>query len=949
MKTIAYTGKLIDLLENVAKEQTGVSVCGGKLRQDYGNVLYLTQNRIRANQLNYQLAEEIRTLPVKKAAIPPKIVPYTAGFTQLAAMTKFGYVDSLNVCQYSDEWFTLFLCQLAEEVIADLPFADVSGSVENQRAHLAKDFQVFIRDVIFHLKTGEIAALLEHIEQVPEVEKHFLEAYQKYREKEQNFQDTANKFIHPLNAYEYLYDKVVTREEKTGLKTVIIVENADRLEPLFKAVLARLDCPVYQVTYEPAPENAYLDKTDVYHFMTPLDEAEFVGWKVKSLLREGASGTDIGVVCANGKSREVLETVFRRMNIAGEQTLTLAANAYYQLVKMIFGMIYIPEESKISLEAIFHSEHSKFNLFGDFYGFQRVFINQGVKAGLKPAETLFGSIDVFLATQTLPENTQGVLNNFKQLCQKQPSVLEIAGESLNDKKDKRIVNDIMVALYELEENLKAYKGQSNYAQKALTLFSVLDRRELNAPREMLLLENLATEQPTENDEMLKQPNYTISIGAPEVAQTFHAKHLLLCGFNGNFDKQTLSNYPFALASKLGLPPEHDKKQMIASSISEAMNSAAQNYISYPFMSMECKEDGQSAFIKFLRTQPQVKQHIGDGGALLKSYDVIDKQDMPDGSWLTTRITTRRSQEFIDFTRDKLFKNMTCGELLRETLKKDEDTKKYSIGTRDFARLIMCPRGFIFDKLAKYCGITTDNEEDIQRMTRGGFWHTIFEHAAKQPDFYLADAAKIERILRQTLEEKITERDIGTFWTSSPEHFKKDVEQHTFPLFARNEAKRQQKNPSLFAGAEQKCTHILDNCDFEISGRIDRIDRLNAGENEQGEQLVFWDYKTGKFKTKKDDANALQLAIYKYIYTVAHPDAKIMTGNIYLNGMDNLSQSTRDKNAELIDNVLKNHFLAFLKLPLDKVPDKLVDKPVFKDKCKYCDFKTICEMIPQGGN
>lgn len=949
MKTIAYTDKLIDLLENVAKEQTGVSICGGKLRQDYGNVLYLTQNRIRANQLNYKLAEEIGALPVKKAAIPPKIIPYTAGFTQLAAMAKFGYVDSLNVCQYSDEWFTLFLCQLAEEVIEDLPFADVSGSVENQRAHLAKDFQVFIRDVIFHLKTGKIATLLEYKEQVPEVERHFLEAYEKYREKEQNFQDTENKFIHPLNAYEYLYDKVVTRAEKTGLKTVVIVENADRLEPLFQAVLERLDCPVYRVTYEPAPENAYLDKTDVYHFMTPLDEAEFVGWKIKSLLSNGTSGTDIGVVCANGKSREVLETVFRRMNIAGEQTLTLAANAYYQLVKMLFGMIHLPAESKISLEAIFHSEHSKFNLLDDFYGFQRVFIKQGIKAGLKPAQALSESIDIFLQKQNLSENTKRVLDDFKQLCQKQPSVLEIAGKSLNDKKDKRIVNDIMVALYELEENLKPFKGQPNYAQKALTLFSVLDRRELNAPREVLLLENVATEQPAENDEMLKQPNYTISIGAPEAAQTFHAEHLLLCGFNAGFDKQALSNYPFALASKLGLPSEHDKKQIIASSISEAMNSAARNYISYPFMSMECKEEGQSAFIKFLRTQPQVKQHIGDGGALLKSYDVIDKQDMPDGSWLATRIETPKSQEFIDFTHDELFKNMTCGEFLREVLKKDEDTQKYSIGTRDFARLIICPRGFIFDKFAEYCGITTDSEEDIQRMTRGRFWHTIFEHAAKQPDFYSADAAQIERVLKQTLEEKITESDIGTFWASSPENFKQDVQQHTFPLFARNEAKRQQKYPASFEAAEQKCTYALNDCDFEISGRIDRIDRLNTGENEQGEQLIFWDYKTGKFKTKKDEANALQLAIYKYIYTHTYPDAKVMTGNIYLNGMDNLPQSTRDEYAELIDNVLKNHFLAFLKLPLDNVPDKLVDRPAFSDKHKYCDFQTICKMIPQGGN
>ena len=235
--------------------------------------------------------------------------------------------------------------------------------------------------------------------------------------------------MHPLQAYEYLYK----RRHETALNKVIIVEDEELLEPLFREILQHIHCPVYVLTDAPADPDSYKEKTDLYHFMTSLDEAEFVGWRIKDLLAGGTPSTDIGVVCADRACKEVLDAVFKRMDIAGEQQLPLASNGYYRLVKMLFALIYRAEGASFSAEALFADDKSEFKLGKGYYALRKILSRQGLKLRFAPAEALSAGIAEFTAAKKddpAYEKDIAALTALKALSEKKPSVSEIAEAAL---------------------------------------------------------------------------------------------------------------------------------------------------------------------------------------------------------------------------------------------------------------------------------------------------------------------------------------------------------------------------------------------------------------------------------------------------------------------------------------------------------------------------------------
>ncbi len=123
-------------------------------------------------------------------------------------------------------------------------------------------------------------------------------------------------------------------------------------------------------------------------------------------------------------------------------------------------------------------------------------------------------------------------------------------------------------------------------------------------------------------------------------------------------------------------------------------------------------------------------------------------------------------------------------------------------------------------------------------------------------------------------------------------------------------------------------------DYLIRGSIDRVDK---GEDDQSLEII--DYKTGKSKEKLAKQDKEQLLIYKMAaqilpeYRNIAPVGKLtfyyLNDNITASftGSDKEIDQLRDKIIKIIDKIHKKDFTAD--------PNKF--------KCKYCDFRDICQF------
>lgn len=927
----------------------------GKLQNDFGNVLYLTNNRARATQLNQQLVAELCSSALNQGhntVIPPTVVPYTAGFTYLAALAKFGYIDTLHVCKYTDAWFELFVCRLAKEVIPDGFF--ISSAETNQRAHLSKDFGVFIRDLVLNLKEENLTAFSEN--QPDEVSKLFIKSYQAYQSQMAQFADKENQFLHPLDAYHYLYTHGVPSAHPFALKKVVVVENFEMLEPMFQAILKQIECPVFCIENSPIVDfAAYQNKTFLYDFMTPLDEAEFIGWKVKSLLQEGVKPFQIGVACANEQSREILELVFKRMHIAGSMRMKMNESPYYKLVKTVFSLIY-REKKPIYLQDIFFSKKSKFNLKSakDFYNFRQAFIGKGLQTTEDPCAALKDTISEFIQRTDLEDaQTAPLLNDFLDLIQHPCKITEIANQVINAKMDIKLVNEIMIALYELDENLSV--SDLHYAEEVQKMFGVLDTRELNVPREPSWLESAAPKEEEESD-----PLYHIDIIKPEAVNTMRSEHLFLCGFNAGSDKEQMLSYPYPLARGLQLKTMPEKRRETAEHIVYALNHAQHNYVSYAYLNMNGKEEGPSTFIKYLKTHlnPKYQPIFAQNGMLLKAEDVVTLQDnqIPEPSWsLTLQGHWKDKQGF-------LLPPCTLNDLLQTVLSRQEDGF-YSIPAKLFTHFILCPRMFVYELLAKYGRFDREDDTRTKNLAKGTFYHKLFELGARKAGFLSPQAAEIQKALEEGLIETLEQPKISihTFTPLSKDEFVTYIREQVLGPFSKLESSRRYV-PNKKITTEQDYQLPINKTVFKLSCVVDRID-------ETAEQTVLWDYKTGKenytlefFQPRggklKGNENVLQLALYMYIYAHHYPDKQHITaGNIYLNGMDNKGTHEYSEQEKKLEDLLDKVFCSFenmLATPIYKIPFHLTHQESattdLKELCdastciSYCNFKEVCDIV-----
>ncbi|MEI7543137.1 MAG: hypothetical protein WCJ94_07810, partial [bacterium] len=275
MKELIIKGSYIDALDAVVAAEVKASVSGGLLNNDYSGIWYITNNGIRAAQVKEAILAEMSVRKIK-ASLVPLVMPYKLAFLYLAAMAKHGFVDMENITEYSEEWLEFLMYDISKKTIKDSDFLDSYGETDNRRANLSRDFKNFISSVVLY----EGREKLEKVSAVGKgsfVEKTFYDAYKNYDIEEKKYPGT--KFFHTLTAYEQLY-KITKDKTAKHVDKVILIENEELLEPMFKEIIKNISTNGI-INVERAPLSALKleEKTELFHFMTPLDEAEYIGWK----------------------------------------------------------------------------------------------------------------------------------------------------------------------------------------------------------------------------------------------------------------------------------------------------------------------------------------------------------------------------------------------------------------------------------------------------------------------------------------------------------------------------------------------------------------------------------------------------------------------------------------------------------------------------------------------
>jgi len=143
--------------------------------------------------------------------------------------------------------------------------------------------------------------------------------------------------------------------------------------------------------------------------------------------------------------------------------------------------------------------------------------------------------------------------------------------------------------------------------------------------------------------------------------------------------------------------------------------------------------------------------------------------------------------------------------------------------------------------------------------------------------------------------------------------------------------------------------------FTIKGKVDRVDEMNN-------QLRIIDYKTGKV-SKSDvsipdfnellenpnKAKAFQLLVYAYIYLKNNPqysDREVIAGNFSFKnlkeGLLTVAKSiNRKKETIIINKAVLNNVEEIIAEVIDKIMNEDFTKTTEISRCKYCDYRSIC--------
>ncbi|KAF0125884.1 MAG: hypothetical protein FD189_1305 [Elusimicrobia bacterium] len=1052
----------IKLFDDLAKKAPGTPA---SLQNDYSGVLYLVNSQGRRAQAELCLARETAAAASgKESILPPDVQTYKTGFFYLAGELLYGNYPRENLALYTDEGLDFLLYEILWGLSEIGAYSDPGSYPEEKHKirNLASDFKKFIA-----LATEEekLAALDEARKKEgfdDFIYKKIFAALDLYNERVAAFAAERKEacFFSPLEAYKELLSALerpetlkVSPDEFNGTR-VIAVEDAADMEPLFQTLADKLKAAGYTVVFTSSADLRPEVKggLDLKGFITSLDEAEYVGWKIKKLLSEKtAAEGEISVACFSRETASVLPLVFTRYGLQAAAPEPAGGSrifrVYASAVRISLGL----EPRAEDYLELFSSPVSAFRLSAgrlnqeiiipgsrDRRTVRQLILEAGYKASVNrdnpsPVHWIGKVLENPEVTGVMTEEERKKLKNLAALP-------DLGGDSG--------FSDLLAVSLEMKECretglVKTMGRLALRADRALKACRKEDRDPALMASSLLSLMAETEYYPLGEE---RRETYKVPVLAPERMLNTSAAHIIACGLTGEADKLKKMPVPEKLAAAIGLTatdaagrpvtyPERLRAEIYRKF--EALAAAGRSgglsvTLTYGYNNIGGDMAGMSNLVR------AVKKFYGlddnKGGAMPSLYAAHELMfegegaRTPDAAYSVSAGPAAAAPASAESAPAAPPPDLQAkaGELslltllrLREKKYRDYDPPpmgkdglplEIKIGVRDFAGFINCPRKFIVNIFMTAAGIREEKDHESQiPLTKGSFWHSVYEKAGADPDFYSGDKKKIFAAVCKAFDGLLAAsgRDPETFQDLPLEEFKAES-RRVFQVFAENEAARQAKLPGLKSVKnELKCEMDLgsiplgpgdgaESVKIILSGRLDRLDISGKA----GSMLHVWDYKTGKKIPKlswsgrgavfsQGSGETLQLAAYALMLSseparYGLPECKlgsISGANIMLDGVSNIDpgavtkkkKTKKDAPVEEKDLFIENSgniggmavelkkasgtFISFLAngelgaLDWDYSPAARKEagdpEPLYNPDCSYCNTH-LCRFISLGG-
>ncbi|MCE5299559.1 MAG: PD-(D/E)XK nuclease family protein [Spirochaetia bacterium] len=954
---------------------------------DLSSVLYIVNNQQRASQLQMQIAGEMAEKGIK-AILPPDIVAYQVGFLQLAGNIVKGSASGEGLTEYSEEKQQLLMFQIAVETIQSTAAGDAYNTTANNRHHLVKDTKSFLKDVITHMKWDAAA---QHQAEKGSPSELFCQFFRNYMDRAGSCK--GSRFFDIFIAYRELYEYLKSGEKFEFDKT-IVVEDFDDMEPIFREICVMLEksgVKVEKTVSSPAGRAGTAKHRWFYNYMTPLDEAESIGFKVKEMLASGVKPHDISVVYYNRDIFDVLQLVFDRFGISYFAMEPLKDSPVYDAFRSAVSMAYGEFDPREAVDLL-SCEASEFNTTGFTASmFVNALSDLGYKVRKEPVESVKKALAVTVAKrEEFVKNSAGKydekfinrinddaasLKAFSDFLDKAPSMdlaaIFDASVASPGAKHASVYARLASVIAGMDAILAPYraKGKDSHDFRFMleALFEVLGCGEymefIDPVKEKLMFKEPQVE---------KEPSAAfISMLPPMLACNTSANTVFMCGMDASMDKREAVSYPAALAQALGLPLWDRLRMKKNAKLVQAAQNPGEVHFSYSYLDFGSKVLGISNAARLISKMDGVKTVSNSDNSLLRGYDIISTgRNAPDDSYRFGPV-----QGASEMVKAKTVKGVPK---IKELL--DNSTALPMVRVTQLADFAVCPRRLVNSLLAGAAGLTEADMTLRMSGKTGNFWHRVFELAAKEKKlFNSVKQADIEKALKTGIKGALAEFDPEVIQEKSGKEFLLEAEKAVIPLFAGNEAARKKTMKGL-SSVEQEIKLGKECGTFCIEGTTDRLDVY-------GNTAVLWDYKTGnrqktsfsffagksKFtqanysgdKRRFDSGNgrdAVQLGIYTYLLSNEKTSELKMyktmdkaAGVIYMDGSDNLDDIETVKLQaaqlpELVEKVIAA-FAEFIEQPAD-----ILEQPGMNDSgftrgiqpCSYCEYAKNCEMLLMKG-
>lgn len=905
-----------------------------KFENNFSGIFYLVNNYARKKQVEISLAREVSNL--KTTISPPEIQQYKTGFLYLAGYLIYGNLSKDNLVLFTEQALNFLLYDILWKYVSENNIYGTDSPENKHRVrNLASDFKKTLAIIYEEEKKEKFEALLNNFNEfenrdVYKCLKYIFKEYNERKKDKKNF-----NFFSPLESYielkeslekslkEPLRNSVLkVSPEDFNKAHIIIVEDADDMELLFKDILSLLEKKGYNVIRISSNDfrKEIAGNLDLKGFVTTLDEAEYIGYRIKQLLSEKkANEEDISVVSFSNETSQLLNLVFSRFKLISSFPIPVASSEVFSVfnsaIRIAIGKDATENDYIKLLDSKFSSFHTqsiddRVNVDGNYLRIRELIQKAGYKSSVNQAHNLSGTIEEYINktdNNEIKKNVKKILD-INSYVQREPKNLfsNIFNLSINLKEiqDEGLIKTLLDIVKKADIVLNQFFERNKNNQNGINI------EELSLLSSSILSLIGETEYYPKNEDV---QNYTISIIKPEEISNTSASYIFVCGLTSEADK--LERLPIGekLTKKIGLSEDNKsyseiKREKIykhfANLVKLSCDKKTNLTLTYGYNNLNGDNSGKSNLIRAVMKAEDVQRHYNlkdtkDNSSLYCFYELINEKS-PDISYSTFTVgrdlnidNTKNNKNNVE-EKDlvSLVRELDIISILRNKKTKEEQnigndglpTEIY-IDVRDFASFINCHRKFIVKNFLIASNIKEEKDfEDKIDLEKGNFWHKVYEKAAKNKEFYSKDKNKIKERLHKAFEELIVieKKDPETFQEKVLEEFKREAERN-FEKFAENELKRQNDLPEL-KGLELEEKYLCEmgkvkynNMEIKVflRGRIDRLDTSNYGNQKW---LHIWDYKTGEKKNlsfysdKKNtehlftqqSENALQLALYAYL-------------------------------------------------------------------------------------